>query len=282
MSTATMTLRWQPRLRPGPALRRVHLPYASLALSTAVHVALGVAVVLGAAAWKASQPKTYVVNLVPAVAAVGLPQGTRTPTLPPRAIEPVTKTRTPDADAPPPAPPSEPSLPRPRETASLPDRSAPARAALPRAGEKELPAIASAPPAPRPATPAPATGAGRAEPPAPPLGRPTGSPQGSGALTLQAGDFPYAWYLRVIERKIQETWKQPLSSREGQHVVAVFEIARDGQVRRVSVEKTSGDAVYDQAALRAITEANPFPPLPDDFKDAPLRVHLGFTYNQRG
>jgi TonB family protein len=118
--------------------------------------------------------------------------------------------------------------------------------------------------------------------PPPPLGRPTGSPQGTGALSLNVGDFPFAWYLRRIQAKIEETWQAPMSSREGQEAVAVFEIMRDGQIRRAAIERSSGDAVYDQAALRAITEANPFPPLPDDFREPPLRIHLGFSYRGRG
>jgi colicin import membrane protein len=101
-------------------------------------------------------------------------------------------------------------------------------------------------------------------------------------VSLSVADFPFAWYLRVIERKIQDSWRRPVGSREGQEAVAIFEIGRDGQVRRASIEKTSGDPVYDRAALRAITEANPFPPLPDEFKEPPLRVHLGFAVRDRG
>jgi TonB family protein len=159
---------------------------------------------------------------------------------------------------------------------------------LPKPGFKELPALATPPPPPRTAAvketppPAPSVPAPRRAVSPPPLGQPTGSPQGSGALTLNVGDFPFAWYLRRIQAKVEETWRAPMSSRQGQEAVAVFEIMRDGQVRRVTIERSSGDPVYDQAALRAITDANPFPPLPDDFQEPPLRVHLGFNYQSRG
>ncbi len=36
-------------------------------------------------------------------------------------------------------------------------------------------------------------------------------------------------------------------------------------------------AVYDQAALRAIADATPFPPLPDQYKSSILKIHLGFS-----
>jgi hypothetical protein len=31
--------------------------------------------------------------------------------------------------------------------------------------------------------------------------------------------------------------------------------------------------------MRAISEANPFPPLPEEFRESFLRIHLGFNYS---
>jgi protein TonB len=61
-------------------------------------------------------------------------------------------------------------------------------------------------------------------------------------------------------------------------VVVLFEIQRDGQVRDPLVEKSSGNNLYDQSALRAVMEASPFPPLPPEFKASSLRVHFGFEF----
>ncbi len=279
MATAVVALSLRSRPILGPALRRGRLPFGPLALSAVAHVAVIVGLWAGAAAWRASQPKTYVVNLVPSVAALGAPQSRATPSLPSRPTEP-----------PPPSPRTSPTdlpqreatreLPRPDPPARLPERAMPPRApAIPRAGDKELPR-----PPERELPPAVATAAKPvvAPPPPPPLGRPGGSPQGTGRVSLSVADFPFAWYLQVIERKIQSSWRRPTGSREGQEAVAIFEISPDGQVRRVSIEKTSGDPVYDQAAVRAIMEANPFPPLPPEFKEPPLRVHLGFAVRDRG
>src|SRR6184192_1966365 len=70
------------RLHLGPALRRLRLPVRSTLVSVVFHAAFGSAVLWGNAVWGGSQPKPVIVNLVPAVAAVGAPQGS--PALPPR------------------------------------------------------------------------------------------------------------------------------------------------------------------------------------------------------
>jgi len=42
----------------------------------------------------------------------------------------------------------------------------------------------------------------------------------------------------------------------------VFEIRRDGRLNVLTIDRSSGNAYYDQVALRAINDASPFPPLP--------------------
>jgi protein TonB len=222
------------------------------------------------------------VNLVPAVAAVGRPQGRASePTLPPRPSEvtpPPTKTaptelpqRAARATT---APPEMPARPSARDRL-LPDRTLPPRAAaVPRPGDKELPAAAL----PRgPSEPAPKREA--APPPPAPLGQAAGSIQGAGAVTLSVSDFPYAWYIQAIHRKIQERWEG--RAIEGRQPEVVFEIGGDGQLRRLAIGKTSGNPAYDQLAMRAVGDANPFPPLPAGFGKPTLTVGLQFIYDPR-
>ena len=281
MSIAAATIRTRPAR--GPALGKAPLPFTATLVSAILHVALAVGLVFGARVWSHSQPKTYVVNLVPAVAAVGSPQGQSTPTLPPRAEEPPRPepTRAPELPQREAArPPSLPEMPaRHRDSVALPDRtSAPRPAATPRASDRELPAMAAPSATPKPAPDrAPTETVARAAPPPAPLGRRDGSPQGSGAMTLNVSDFPFAWYLRTVQAKITERWAG--KAIPGQQPVATFEISRDGRVLGLAVEKPSGNPYYDQAALRAITEAAPFPPLPDEFTGPVLRVHLGFNFS---
>jgi TonB family protein len=289
-------------------------------VSALIHGTLVAALVLAATLWSKSQPKIYVVNLVPAVAAVGTPQGRTTPTPtptprppepPPRVAErppeperPAPRAPTPPPDLParapemparppqlptraPDLPARAPEMPA-RSTAALPERPPlPRPAATPRPGEKELPPVASSappapsPPAPSPAPPAPTPGvATRPEPPPPPatLGRPTGSAQGSGAVTLNVSDFPFAWYLAAVQRKVTERWEG--RALQGRQPVVVFEIGRDGQVSNVAIKDSSGNQYYDRTAMRAIADAAPFPPLPGEFPGSVLRIHLGFNFAQ--
>jgi TonB family protein len=309
---ATVTLRMRPRPLSGPAIRRHPLPVRSLLLSSVVHAIVVGGIVAAAFWWRPEPTKTYFVNLTPSVPALGSPAG-KTTTAPPTPQPPRPEERpAPSKSAPPEMPTREvapkptkavaPELPtreippkpsRPAAPAELPARTVakppdmPTRELprdTPKPGQKELPSLAPSSPSVSPLKAGPATATREAgpPPPPPPLGRPTGVVQGVGTAASVEGDFPFQWYLTAVQRKVYEQWTQPLSSTQGQKVIVVFEIARNGEVTRARVEKTSGDVAYDLAALRAVTGANPLPPLPTEFKGTTIRVHFGFEYTGRG
>ena len=268
---------WRRRL--GPALHSGAFPLFGMTVSAIGHATLFAALLLAAwSQWNAS--KVYVVNLVPAVSQFGSPAGRSVaPSLPPRpeprrsAAEPTTK----EAPAPPKAP-----------VPSLPEARASRTPSLPRAGEKELPPLAAsserrpsaASASPRTESPDPATEARAAVAPVP-LGRPSGSPAGVASLSLDVSDFPFTYYLRQIQQKVSEKWVHPARTAErGLRVLVLFEISRDGQIATPEVEKSSGNVWYDQSALRAVMDAAPFPPLPQEFQAESLRVHFGFDFER--
>jgi TonB family protein len=265
----------------GPALGRAPWPIGPTLLSALVHVGLAVAVVVGAHLWAQRQPRTYVVNLVPAVPAVG--RSTGVASLPPR-VEEVPQARQAPTELPRREIERAPSLPervRSREALGLPERTLRPRAlpppmSKPRPGDKEPPTVAGA------GSPAGVgTRVPQSAPPAPSLGQPTGSLQGSGPLKLEAGDFPFTWYLMAVQRKITQQWTG--RALPGQQPVAVFDIQRDGRITNLAIGKSSGNPYYDMAALRAIREAAPFRELPEEFKESFLRVNLGFVFSpERG
>jgi TonB family protein len=266
--------------RPGPALRRRRLPMAAIGFSTVGHIVVfgGMTAFVMWSGWRPE--KVQVVNLVPMVAAVGTPNAPAAPTLPARPQAPVAPRApepepAPKATAPREAPRREaPSLPAPsRPTAKLP----PPRAALPRPGEKELPPLATPPSG----TP---RGEKTAESPRPPetasLGAPTGTVTGTGALTLDVGDFPHAWYLRQVLQKVEQEWQRQNQPNDPQQKPQIYvEIQRDGSIKPPAIHKSSGNSFYDNAALRAVMGASPFPKLPDDWTKPSLRIL--FTFDLR-
>ena len=183
------------------------------------------------------------------------------PTLPPPSVRPIERSLPPPPPVAPSAAPVAPAAPT-----RLPDP----------------PRIASPPPAPAtpavPSTAPPAVVARRSVDPIP-LGKPNAASSSTGSIAVDASDFPFTYYLRLIQSKIGERWTPPRAAATGgERVVVLFEIQRDGAVREPSVEKSSGNNLYDQAAVRAIMEASPFPPLPPEFKASSLRVHFGFEF----
>lgn len=271
------------RRRLGPALSAGSFPLFGMTVSTVGHVVTITAVLLLAGVWgQWNASKVYVVNLVPAVSIMGSPLSRSTvPSLPPRPAVTEPQRQTPEAVAK-----AAPAAPKPADLPLPEPRAAKRPPALPRPGEKELPSLAASAERRSAATPAPArsenpgssTEARTSVPPIP-LGRPDGSPTGVASLALEVSDFPFTWYLRLIQQKVTERWVQPSRTAEaGLRVVVLFEIARDGQVTSPKVEKSSGNAWYDQSALRAVIEANPFPQLPEGFPGQSLRVHFGFDF----
>jgi len=277
-----------PRLRhqKGPALRGGPLPVTATVLSLLTHGLLAVAIVVAASQWSARESKTYVVNLVPAVAAVGTPQGRpavpeRTEDAPPRPAPKPSELPERPRPAAPVTPPELPARALSLPDRALPERTLPARApAMPRASDKELPQVARAlPPTPAPpVAPTTPTAAETPPTPAPSLGQRTGSTQGTGPVTVTASDFPFAYYLRAVQNKIAARWDQ--LAQPGRQPIAVFTIDRDGRVSGVAIDTSSGNSYYDRNALRAINDAVPFPPLPAEWPKSELRIKLGFTFSQ--
>jgi TonB family protein len=112
------------------------------------------------------------------------------------------------------------------------------------------------------------------------LGRPNVGVGSTGSISLDVSDFPFTYYLRQIQAKVSERWAPPrAATRGGERATIMFEIGRDGTIKEPSLEKGSGITLFDQSALRAVAEASPFPPLPPEFKERSLRIHLGFEFH---
>jgi protein TonB len=58
--------------------------------------------------------------------------------------------------------------------------------------------------------------------------------------------------------------------------IVTYEILRNGTVRNVRVVQSSGNALLDNSAQRAIYEAAPFPPLPNGYEGNSAVIEFWF------
>ncbi|MHB8053834.1 MAG: cell envelope integrity protein TolA [Candidatus Aminicenantales bacterium] len=94
-------------------------------------------------------------------------------------------------------------------------------------------------------------------------------------------DFPYAYYLQRVQDKISVNWF-PGSVDPGPdnilQTLVYFQIFRNGKISTVSVKQSSGQRAFDLFAVRAVTNAADFPPLPDDYDGEYLGINLLFEH----
>jgi TonB family protein len=109
-------------------------------------------------------------------------------------------------------------------------------------------------------------------------GGPRGNPLGTTAFGSEVGgldnpDFTYGYYLDRMLSLIDAQWARPAMG-SGVKAVIFFRIHRDGSMTDLRVEQSSGYNSFDLAALRAVQNAAPFPPLPRAYRHEDLGVNL--------
>ena len=124
------------------------------------------------------------------------------------------------------------------------------------------------------------TGDARAETGAKPIpfgGLSTGG-GGTGGVQLDVGNFCCPDYIVTMIQRIRENWRQ----NQGMTGAAVvkFIIRRDGMLTNVEVEQSSRNDVLDLESRRAVLMTQRLPPLPAQFDQPTLTVHLRFDYTR--
>lgn len=125
--------------------------------------------------------------------------------------------------------------------------------------ETATPSVATAPPAP---AAVPGVGADI------PVG-------GTGVTALEGGDFPYTLYISRMNILIGHHWYRDPNA-PAPLIRVYFAIDRDGTIHDAAIETSSGNGTLDRAALRAVLESSPLPPLPFGYTGTYLGVHLSF------
>lgn len=181
----------------------------------------------------------------------------------------------------PPPPEPEPVQPEP-EPEPVPEAPDPEIPVLPREEPEPAPRPAP-PPQPPPPRPAPTPEPTRPAPAEPPSGRsgpqgsPSGSASGDSALSAQVSGpsgsaFTYDYYLDQMLGRIRQSWVRPPV--EGIETLLAFRVLRNGEIADVEIRESSGSRAFDLAALRAVRNASPLPPLPASYREDILKVNL--------
>jgi protein TonB len=109
------------------------------------------------------------------------------------------------------------------------------------------------------------------------FGLSTGGGPGTGS-TLDVADFCCPQYVALMIERIRSGWTQ--QAEVAGSVVIKFTIERDGRISATSVERTSGYETLDIAARTAVAITRQLPPLPQEFPNPTLTVHLNFQYQR--
>jgi colicin import membrane protein len=98
-------------------------------------------------------------------------------------------------------------------------------------------------------------------------------PGGAGGRLI---DPALARYLTGVREKIETTWHIPFisSKKENLEVNATIKIRKDGRIVDITIDKRSGNRVYDESVVRVLRMIDPLPPLPASVTEDPLEVEL--------
>lgn len=100
-----------------------------------------------------------------------------------------------------------------------------------------------------------------------------------GAVAVDAETFAFAYYLGAVQNKISGNWDPPggiLKLGQTEKATVYFKILRNGQIKDLSIESSSGIFFFDQSALRAVSRSVPLPPLPVGYGEESLGIHFDF------
>ena len=111
-----------------------------------------------------------------------------------------------------------------------------------------------------------------------------GTKEGS-SITFDTTEFKYYGYMQRLRDKIQSAWKYPQgASQKGIYgdLYIEFTIKKNGKLGAVQLVRTSGYKDLDDAAIKALRDAEPYWPLPDDIPEQSLTINGHFVYSLYG
>ena len=110
------------------------------------------------------------------------------------------------------------------------------------------------------------------------FGLSTGGGPGTGSTLDVTGEFCCPDYVGLMVEAIRRSWNQ--QAEVAGSVMIKFTIERDGTITQQSLEKTSGHTQFDTAARTAVAITGKLKPLPPEYTNPTLTVHLNFQYQR--
>lgn len=109
-------------------------------------------------------------------------------------------------------------------------------------------------------------------------GRPEGKQGGPSA------DEQLAQWFDGVKTRINTHWSILGEDRQSERVTVIgVRIADNGRLMNASVDESSGDQMFDRSAMRAVVQADPFPPIPSEVKEKISKAGgLAFRFTPKG
>jgi TonB family protein len=95
--------------------------------------------------------------------------------------------------------------------------------------------------------------------------------------------FPIGEYANLIKERIKGKWYIPSNLKNSQgHTTIIFYIGKDGRYSNARIEPSasSGNNSLNLAALKAIMDSSPFPPLPKNYPGDHVGAKFVLSYNE--
>ncbi len=114
-------------------------------------------------------------------------------------------------------------------------------------------------------------------------GKDNGQPENG--ITFDTRDYKYYGYTQRLRERIESMWRYPQeAAAKGIYgdLYVKFTIKKSGELGAVELVRTSGHTSLDDAAIKALREAEPFWPLPESWDEDGLTITGHFVYSLYG
>ncbi len=104
------------------------------------------------------------------------------------------------------------------------------------------------------------------------------------SVSKEMTNFNHPDYLNRVRNTINYNWAKAswnIGRNEQLLTTVSFRIGISGVITMIRVEKSSGMELYDTAALKAVQNSSPLPPLPEDYSGGYIDIFFDFAYERK-